>query len=113
MAIKQRRGSIAYRFSLKPQLSDSPIVLTPNGLRISSSALNESPHNGHDPSPVPYLDANLSSAQNRVPEEEHVNGTNNLPMKNLRTTLKSSPTNNETKNGPLTNEKNSSTCTIQ
>jgi hypothetical protein len=119
MALKQRRGSIAYRSSLKPQSSDNPISLRKNTLSVSLSATDETSRDGHRSrrlSPIPSEDTHLSSAKRRTPEEAYVNGNispNNLAMRNSTTTQKSIRTNGETKRGSSANEKSSTTCTIQ
>jgi hypothetical protein len=116
LALKQRRGSIAYRLSLKSQLSDS----ASNTRHVLSPVIDESIRNGHQTrdgsSPVLFLDANLASNKKRLSPEEHVNGNtspNEFAMNNSKTTLKSIQTGSVSKNGSLSNEKSSTTCTIQ
>jgi hypothetical protein len=120
MALRQRRSSIAYRFSVKSQGYDNPSTLTTNALQIFSAAADETIRNGYrtrdDLSPVSYPDANFSSARKGAIQEEDINGNispNNFPTTNSRTMLKSIRTNDETKKEPLNNEKSSTTCTIQ
>jgi hypothetical protein len=116
LALKQRRGSIAYRLSVKSQLSDSAT----NTRHVLSPITDESIRNGHQTrdgsSPVLFFDANLASNKRRVSPEEHVNGNtspNEFAMNNSKTTLRSIQTGTGTKNGSLSNVRSSTTCTIQ
>lgn len=113
MALKQRRGSIAYRFSFKAQPTDNQNELITSNFHLSSAVVNETNRIHDDNVPeASHFDLNLPPTQKRSSHDEQIND-NHFPMTNSRTLLKSNRTNGETKNDSLANVKNSKTCTIQ
>jgi hypothetical protein len=117
MALKQRRGSIAFRVNLKSQLSDNQMESIASSLHISSVGNDEPAMNGirsrDEMSTAPLLEANLSPYQKRISQEEQVNGYNDSSITKSKSMMKSIRSSSATKNESLSNEKSSTTCTIQ
>ncbi len=109
MALKQRRSSIAFRVNLKPQGTDNQTG--------SSGVIDEITRNGQrsrdDLSTVAPLDSNLSPYHKRSMQDEPANGYNDLTVAKSKGMIKSLRSSSATKNESLTNEKSSTTCTIQ
>ncbi len=112
-ALKQRRGSVAFRMNFKSQLSDNQIGPSASILQISSAVNEESTRNGYrsrdEPLGSPILEANPK----RISQEEHVNGYNDSSTRKSKTMMKPIRSSSAMKNESPNNEKSSTTCTIQ
>jgi hypothetical protein len=123
MALKQRRGSMAYRASLRQPPTNNGSSSTNSTLQISSVPTNESNRNNlqmrNGTTSVPILNGNSPSTHRSKSKGEPDNDDtsplngNDRPMTNSKTMLKSIPPNSTTKKDSLNNEKTSTTCTIQ
>lgn len=102
MALKQRRGSIAYRFSVKAPLAD--------GLNELSTNINEKTRNDSrardDLSPITSRsDVNFTTNEKQIKHKEQNH--------NYIDDKESPRTNGVIEKGSLKNVKNSTTCTVQ
>ena len=117
MALKQRRSSIAFRVNLKPQGPDNQTGSSASNAQGSSVVNDELPRNGFrsrdDLSTVAHLDSNVSPYKKRSTQEEPINGYNDPTAAKSKGMIKSFRSSSATKNESLTNEKSSTTCTIQ
>ena len=121
MALKQRRGSLAYRTSFKPS-SNNLTKSTPSTLNVSSVPTDESNRNNQqtrNETLVLLPNGNSPLTQKRTSREDPENGTisptngNDFHMTNSRATLKPVQPSNTTNKYTLKTEKSSTTCTIQ
>ena len=115
MALKQRRGSIVYRMSMKPQLTDSQMGLVSSTTHLSTA--NEEPTRNGQPirdqrSSAPLPETSIPITKKRSLVEEHVNGNHDgkdFPI----TRSKSIRSAGNLKKESLNHEKSSTTCIIQ
>ena len=114
MAIKQRRGSTVYRAGAQQSLSTNLNSVTSNALYGGSTANAESNRDGsqihNDASPASLANGKVAATQQRGSREEPIH---DLAMTDAKTKIKSNRSNSTTKKETLSNEKTSTTCTVQ
>ena len=103
MALKQRRGSIAFRINGKLQLPEPSTVS-----HISEESKANIARTYDEPSAVPYTNGNQPENEKYISPEIPMNGHTSP-----RPTLKASSPNPSSKKALLSTEKNSTSCTIQ